>query len=193
MDYENKMREIDFTYTDLEDLVEKVLKTNFRGISNYWDEFRSEAPLVFLNCLKYYKEDKEKGEFGNYLYKSLVMRFLNMYAQFEGGCSRYSVYKNQHRKRVDLEDYAEPVAEVSLDDFADLMKEVNDYLNFGDVSPRDREIFEYFFGINGRAKKTSGEIGRIYGLTYRRVDQIKNEVIEKVRKELKNREVNVPV
>jgi len=189
MDYETKMREIDFTYTDLEDLVEKVLKTNFRGISNYWDEFRSEAPLVFLNCLKYYKEDKEKGEFGNYLYKSLVMRFLNMYAQFEGGCSRYSVYKNQHRKRVDLEDYAEPVAEVSLDDFADLMKEVNDYLNFGDVSPRDKEIFEYFFGINGKPRKGISEICITYDISHQRVYQIKNDIIQKVRKKLKQKKL----
>ena len=183
--YEKVMSELNFSYNDFEDLVEKILKTKFKRVSHYWDEFRSEAPLVFLNCLKCYKEDKEKGEFRTYLYRSLVMRFLDMYAQFEGGCSRYSVYKNQHRKRVDLEDYPEPVVEDDIFkelEIEEVIEEVNKFLK--NLKAEDREIFEYSFGINGKSKKTEIEIATTFNVSRGRIAQIKNDILEQIKKKI---------
>lgn len=46
---------------------------------------------------------------------------------------------------------------------------------------RDREIFEFIYGINGRDRKTKMELMVIYDLTLQRVNQIKHDILDAIR------------
>lgn len=52
----------------------------------------------------------------------------------------------------------------------------------GDFPDRDREIVQRIFGLGGFKPQTLREIGPQFNLTYERVRQIKNNVINKLRK-----------
>jgi RNA polymerase sigma factor (sigma-70 family) len=52
----------------------------------------------------------------------------------------------------------------------------------GEFSERDREIVERIFGLDDQSPQTLRDIGPSYNLTHERIRQIKNQVIEKLRK-----------
>ena len=49
------------------------------------------------------------------------------------------------------------------------------------IKPRDAEILEYFYGLNGKRSHTLDEIGEIFSLTRERVRQIKEQSIRKLK------------
>jgi RNA polymerase primary sigma factor len=50
------------------------------------------------------------------------------------------------------------------------------------LSPRERTIIIYRFGLNGKEQKTLDEVGEIVGLSRERVRQIENRILKKIRK-----------
>jgi RNA polymerase sigma factor (sigma-70 family) len=55
---------------------------------------------------------------------------------------------------------------------------------------REREIVRKIFGLNGQGKQTLREIGPQFNMTYERVRQIKNNVLNKLRKNQELNEMN---
>ena len=64
----------------------------------------------------------------------------------------------------------------------EIIEEVNKFLN--KLKARDREIFEYSFGINGKSKKTEIELAAMFKLTQGRIAQIKSDIFKQIRKKI---------
>lgn len=64
----------------------------------------------------------------------------------------------------------------------ELTEEVSRFLK--KLKNRDREIFEYSFGINGKSKKTETELATMFKLSQGRIAQIKNSILEQIKKKI---------
>lgn len=64
----------------------------------------------------------------------------------------------------------------------ELMEEVSKFLK--KLKVRDREIFEYSFGLNGKSKKTEIELAAMFKLTQGRIAQIKNSILEQIKEKI---------
>lgn len=61
-----------------------------------------------------------------------------------------------------------------------LKEDINDILS--ELTSREKEIIELFFGLNGKNSLSLKEIGEVLGLTNERVRQIKEHALKKLRK-----------
>ena len=52
------------------------------------------------------------------------------------------------------------------------------------LQPREKEIIERYFGLNGREEQNLGEIGKVLGISMERVRQIKVNVFKILRTEI---------
>ena len=59
-------------------------------------------------------------------------------------------------------------------------EEVNKFLK--KLKVRDREIFEYSFGINGKSKKTGVELAVMYKVSRRTIVKIKSSILKELKK-----------
>jgi len=104
--------------------------------------------------------------------------------------SKFDIVFNPERKRVI---YAEPdESEVDPQKTPDeLLFEVEQRtvinVALSEFSERERKIVENVFGLNGNDSETLREIGPKFDLTHERVRQIKNRVVDKLKK---NRALN---
>ena len=52
------------------------------------------------------------------------------------------------------------------------------------LQPREKEIIERYFGLNGREEQNLGEIGKVLGISMERVRQIKKRILFRMRSEV---------
>lgn len=107
--------------------------------------------------------------------------------------SRFDVVYSPDKKRVV---YAEPseieeeeVENTPEQQFFAIEQKMRVESVLGEFSDRDSDIIKRMFGIGYGAPQTLREIGPIYGITHERIRQIKNKVINKLRKIEKLQEV----
>ena len=101
--------------------------------------------------------------------------------------SRFDVVYCPSRKRVVYSEPTEadvgeelvdgPEEEFFIKEKAQKVKEI-----LSEFSERDREIVEKIFGLDNQSPQTLRNIGPTYNLTHERIRQIKNQVIEKLKK-----------
>ena len=165
--YEKVMSELNFSYNNLKFMTYHILKKHFWGHRELWDEMEDEGKIIFLDCLKGYEKDKN---FTAYLYISLLRRFKDMVAE-KNRMKSFRTFSEQENDEDDI------FKELEIEE---VMEEVNNFLN--KLEERDREIFEYSFGINGKNRKTEIEIATIYGLSKGHISKIKNRILNQIRK-----------
>ena len=49
-----------------------------------------------------------------------------------------------------------------------------------ELTPREREVMEMRFGLNGHQARTLEEVGRAFGVTRERIRQIENNTLKKL-------------
>ncbi len=64
----------------------------------------------------------------------------------------------------------------------EVIEEINKFLK--KLKVRNREIFEYSFGINGKSKKTEIELAAMFKLTQGRIAQIKSDIFKQIKKKI---------
>lgn len=159
--------------------------------------------LVYTNTKGYrsfpnYEDLVQEGFFGliNAVRKFDTKLFPNFFVYAERGirrsvkraASKFDIVYNPDKTRVIYAEPADLGEEPEVQDvpeqifFAKEQKEKIEKI-LSDFPDRDREIVEHIFGIgNNYPPKTLREIGPIFDLTHERVRQIKNRVIDKLRK-----------
>ena len=106
--------------------------------------------------------------------------------------SRFDIVYNPNRNRVI---YSEPdEKEIDTDNAPDKIlfnKERRDYITeiLNEFSERDKKIVQKIFGLEGQEAETLRKIGTQFNLTHERIRQIKNSVIDKLRKDLRLQEI----
>jgi len=149
----------------------------YRNFSNYEDLVQE----GFVGLLKAVRKF-QWARFPNFfVYSNQWIRHNIKYA-----ASRFDVVYNPNRNRVI---YSEPTEEeeVPLEELPEEVvfnKERAIYVDkvLSELPRRDREIVQMIFGLGGYRAQTLREIGPQFNLTYERVRQIKNNVIDRLRK-----------
>lgn len=83
---------------------------------------------------------------------------------------------------VELQDYI-PCQDDSIEDIIishDLKEQIQNILN--SLTPKEREVLELRFGLNGKEPMTLEAIGNKYNLTRERIRQIENKALNKIRR-----------
>lgn len=101
------------------------------------------------------------------------------------GASRFDVVYNPDKSRViyaepdesEIDSSGSPEEMLFNKERSDCIKEV-----LCDFSERERQIVQKIFGLEGKLPETLREIGPQFNLTHERVRQIKNRVIDRLRK-----------
>ena len=81
---------------------------------------------------------------------------------------------------VELQDYI-PCPDISTEDIIileSLKKEINKIIN--SLTPKEREVLELRFGLNGNEPSTLEAIGNKYNLTRERIRQIENKALKRI-------------
>lgn len=156
----------------------------YQGFSNY-DDIVQEGLIGLLKAVRKF----EWQRFPNFFIFS--EQWIRHY--IKRAASRFDVVYNPNKNRVI---YAEP-DENEIDENADLdeilfTKERKSSINniLDDFSRRDREIVRKIFGLNDDKTQTLREVGPQFNLSYERVRQIKNNVLNKLKKNDKMNELN---
>ena len=84
------------------------------------------------------------------------------------------VYSEPNENEIDISDGPEEIM-IKKEKIYNIEKILNDF------SDREKEIINHIFGLSGHNPKTLREIGPEFNLTYERIRQIKNAVIDKLK------------
>ena len=178
--YEKVMSELNFSYNDLKFMTYHILKKHFWGHRELWDEMEDESKMVFLDCLMNHEKVKS---FAPYLHVSLLRRFKDMVAEKNRMKSFRTFLKQKTKSFRTFSEQKNDEDDIFKElEIEEIMEEVNNFLN--KLEERDREIFEYSFGINGKSKKTETELATTFNLTRERIAEIKNDILKQIKKKI---------